>query len=449
MKSQADLLAGLSTLAPSDFAGEAYARILGRAPTPGERDQMVSALLSGETPTLLLGALRYGDEGRIRAVPAPGLRSRYVAQRLFRLPIVGALLQWANALARLPSSLKHFRALRALDVERNGQLHRDIAHRLDETRANLANLQAAIERRLEEMHAQARMMSTQLDATAARSEIGAIEARLDAATEQARTDTQVVAGHLGELRARVDALFPPALPDTLEVQGAPLVAVARERSGIAPETPFTELPSSARYAMFETVFYESPAVAEKQRVYLRYLDRDLGRRLPFLDLGCGRGEFLRILAADGLRPIGVDVNATSFPALRADGITVVEADLLAFLERDRETYAGVSLLQVAEHLTREQIDRLLALVIERIAPGGTFILETPNPLSPLALSHFHTDPTHVAPLPPEAMRYAVEAAGFERTRTLFQARVPSGQFAGSDPRAYYGDYAIIAARSNR
>jgi O-antigen chain-terminating methyltransferase len=198
--------------------------------------------------------------------------------------------------------------------------------------------------------------------------------------------------------------------------------------------------------MFETVFYESPAVAGKQRVYLPYLDLELGARFPFLDLGCGRGEFLRILAGAGLRATGVDVNPSSFPALRADGFDVVEADLLAFLERDRGTYAGISLLQVAEHLTREQLERVLAGVAQRLAPGGIFILETPNPLSPFALGVFHTDPTHVQPLPPEAARYAIEAAGLERTRTLYQARIPRDQFAGPDPRSYYADYAILAWR---
>ena len=34
-----------------------------------------------------------------------------------------------------------------------------------------------------------------------------------------------------------------------------------------------------------------------------------------------------------------------------------------------------------------------------------------------------------------------------RARTLFQARIPDGEFAGPDPRAYYGDYAIIARRA--
>jgi len=70
-------------------------------------------------------------------------------------------------------------------------------------------------------------------------------------------------------------------------------------------------------------------------------------------------------------------------------------------------------------------------------------------LSPFALGTFHTDPTHVNPIPPERMRYAIEAAGFERTLTLFQARIPEGQFAGPDPRAYYADYAIVGYRSSK
>jgi O-antigen chain-terminating methyltransferase len=104
-------------------------------------------------------------------------------------------------------------------------------------------------------------------------------------------------------------------------------------------------------------------------------------------------------------------------------------------------------LQVAEHLTREQIERMLTLLAARLAPGAVLFVETSNPLSAFALAVFHTDPTHVVPLPPEAMRYLVEAASFERTPTLFQARIPGDQFAGPDPRAYYADYAIIAWRT--
>jgi SAM-dependent methyltransferase len=187
-------------------------------------------------------------------------------------------------------------------------------------------------------------------------------------------------------------------------------------------------------------------VEAKQRAYLPYIDRELARRFPFLDLGCGRGEFLRILRGEGIAAVGVDSNPVVLAPLHAAGFDVVEQDLLQFLLNDRRTYCGASMLQVAEHLTNDQLERALALLAARLAPRAVLIVETPNPLSPFALAVFHTDPTHVAPLPPERVRYSIEAAGFEDARTLFQARVPQGQFAGPDPLAYYGDYAVIARR---
>src|SRR5207247_2228097 len=165
-----------------------------------------------------------------------------------------------------------------------------------------------------------------------------------------------------------------------------------------------------RYALFEALFYESPRVSDKQRIYLSYLDHDLSKRWPFLDLGCGRGEFLRILRGEGIQAVGVDINSTVIVPLRQEAFNVFEQDLLNFLETDRGTYSGASLLQVAEHLRHDEMERVIALVADRLAPGAPFILETPNPLSPFALAVFHTDPTHITPLPPERVRYQIEAA---------------------------------------
>ena len=458
MSGSADLLGELPHLSADEFARSAYEKILGRAPSIDEREQMTKALLQGEAPTWLLGSLRYGSEGRARGIAVRGLRLRYLAQRLYRVPVVGSAALWLSAVARLPTSLRYLRSLRQLDIVRRDEQLRTVAERFH---GEISGLRAELQRHNAEFGmvrgqgatVERHISAVREEAARARADVQEVATRLEAVicgvrdeTQHARADVRELSAHLADLRAKLDAIFPPPLDDSLEIAGAPLVAVARERSGIAPQTPVASLSSATRYAMFETVFYESPAVADKQRVYVPYLDRGLGGQFPFLDLGCGRGEFLRILTGEGFRAIGVDINPTSFPALRADGLEVVERDLLAFLESDRGTYAGASLLQVAEHLTQAQIEKMLTLLLPRLAPGGIFILETPNPLSPFALAVFHTDPTHVTPLPPEAMRYAIEAAGFERTRTLFQARVPSNQFAGPDPRAYYGDYAILAWR---
>jgi SAM-dependent methyltransferase len=248
-------------------------------------------------------------------------------------------------------------------------------------------------------------------------------------------------------RTRLDAIYPPPLPEVLTIAGDSLAALARERGGVASDVPFSALSKDARYALFETVFYDSRAVAAKQRIYIDYLDRELGRQAPFLDLGCGRGEFLHILRELGIDSIGVDSNADVIRRLQDESFTVVEQDIVAYLETNEQMYSGASMLQVAEHLSPSTIENVLTLLASRLLPGALLIVETPNPLSTFALGVFHTDPTHISPIPPERMRYSIEAAGFERATTLYQARIPANQFAGPDPRAYYADYAIIAYRT--
>ena len=486
MSGVAALLDELSQLSPKDFAQRAYETILGRAPTTEEASRMLEALLRGDTPTWLLGALRYGREGRSRAIEVPGLRARYLAQRAFRIPVLGALVQWLAALVRLPSSLRYFRAARQLDdwkQQDDRSRIEFVTERIDAMAAELRRLGAQIDAVYQQIEAAQRATRTIVDAelrslqgdlsvaTAslgeARTELHSLRGDVERAVQSAADDrsrtagveaalrnhaadaqarTEALANEVGAVRSRLDPILPSTLADSLEIEGTPLITMAREKSGIAANAALASLSSAERYALFEAVFYDPQTVSRKQRIYLPYLDRDLTRHFPFLDLGCGRGEFLRILAGEGIRAVGVDVNATSFPSLRDEGIDVVEGNLLAFLEADSRVYSGASMLQVAEHLDHETLERALALVAQRLAPGAIFILETPNPLSPFALSHFHTDHTHVAPLPPEAIRYAIEAAGFARTRTLFQFRIPPEQFAGPDPRAYYFDYAILAWR---
>lgn len=441
----ADPLSALALLPPGEFAQRAYETILGRAPTSSEREAIVASLMNGETRTWLVGALRFGPQGRARGVPVPGLRARYVAQRLFRMPVVGGLLQWVNALAGLPSTLRYLRATHQRDLEIAALLRRqDLDAAARSRTADLETAAQARERDRADVDARLSQLQDELRALRMAVEAGATAAA--ARVSQLERDVACSRDELAQLRAMVAPIFPPPLGDTLEVVPPPLAARALALRSLAPDTVIDALPGDERYALFESVFYDPAAVLAKQRVYLPYIDRRLTESAPFLDLGCGRGEFLHILRDDGIRALGVDINGACVAALRDGGFDVVHEDLVAFLERDRNAYAGASLLQVAEHLTFGQLERVLALLRDRIVAGGLLIVETPNPLSPFALGVFHTDPTHIAPLPPEATRYAIEAAGFSDARILYQARIPLDQFAGPDPRAYYADYAIIATR---
>ena len=72
------LLSELSEKPPGEFAMAAYETIMGRGPTPHECDQVIASLLRGDSPTWILGRLRYGAEGTRRAAEIPGLRMRYL-----------------------------------------------------------------------------------------------------------------------------------------------------------------------------------------------------------------------------------------------------------------------------------------------------------------------------------------------------------------------------------
>ena len=88
---------------------------------------------------------------------------------------------------------------------------------------------------------------------------------------------------------------------------------------------------------FEDLFRGSEQmIRDRQRVYL---DLVAGRE-PVLDAGCGRGEFLDLLAERGIEARGVDLDAGMVERCREKGHENVEqADLLDVLER---TPAGLA-----------------------------------------------------------------------------------------------------------
>ena len=352
----------------------------------------------------------------------------------------GSLRTWLAALLRLPESQQRLRGIERLITLERARSDRAARNREATIRDDVASVRREIARSIDALRGTSR---DRLDEYA---RLGEQHEELLKTIERLERDLAYVGEVAHQAKSALDRLLPPPLGDTLDVPGTPIVEPALRKCAALVSAPASRLAGHERYALFEAAFYDSAIVAAKQRVYVPYLERELARRLPFLDLGCGRGEFLRILRDEGITSVGVDCNPIGLAALRADGFAVVECDLVEFLETDDRMYAGASALQVAEHLAPERIEQMLALVAQRLAPGAPLIVETPNPLSPFALARFHSDPTHVAPLPPERLRFSIEAAGFERTRTLFQARAPGDPYAGPDPCAYYMDYAIIAYR---
>ena len=193
----------------------------------------------------------------------------------------------------------------------------------------------------------------------------------------------------------------------------------------APETivqlqSIKEQLSPIQYADFEQRFRGSREQIE-QRLQ-KYLPLFSGRK-EILDIGCGRGEFLELLAANGQQGLGLDLSDSMLEIARRKGLECYKEDALFFLKkRPDASLDGIFSAQVIEHFQPEYLRRVISEAFRVLRPGSPLLLETINPLSLFALSRIYfLDPTHCQPLHPEYMRYLLENSGFSAVEIIFTA----------------------------
>ena len=149
--------------------------------------------------------------------------------------------------------------------------------------------------------------------------------------------------------------------------------------------------------------------------------RDCGK---VLDLACGSGIFLELLAEAGIPALGVERNPAVVAWVRQHGWDVVEQDVFAFLEQTTETYDGVFCSHFLEHLPFEQVLHFFELLAPRVSAAGTVVLVVPNPESiRMHLFGFWRDPEHVRFYHPELLEAICRYAGLQVVSTN-RAEIP-------------------------
>ena len=102
--------------------------------------------------------------------------------------------------------------------------------------------------------------------------------------------------------------------------------------------------------------------------------------LPIADLGCGRGELVRLLTEHGATAVGVDTNTGQ--VADDDQQLLIEDDLFRWLDGQPDgSLRAVTSAHVVEHLPTDLQIRLVFEAYRVLAPGGVLVLETPNALS--------------------------------------------------------------------
>ena len=139
---------------------------------------------------------------------------------------------------------------------------------------------------------------------------------------------------------------------------------------------------------------------------------DAGSKI--LDLGSGRGDWLRLLSKEGFNPVGVEVNKVFAERTREQGFEVIHSEMMVHLARQPDDSLDlITAFHLIEHMNADKLIRLLDEIKRTLKPGGRVFLETPSPENlVVAACNFYADPTHHKPVNPHTLVFILKTMGF-------------------------------------
>lgn len=431
-----------------DFVTNSYRAILKREPDEAGFLHNLTLLRSGVYNKIdILSSLRYSDEGKLNNVTVNGLRFPATIRTLERIPIAGYLLQMLIALARLPAMIRHEREFQGYLVAQQlaiadhvNDTQRAVTSELDRHTSSLATIPDqlhALEMRLNETML-SRLMAEQEKLQRTEAELLLLSTRL---TDVSETLSQELGTHqsvLNSLKTDVNTLARNLVTD--------------ENRTIDELREWDQF-----YASFEEQFRGSAEeVEERLRFYLPFVTH-LKPESQILDVGSGRGDWLKLLRAQGFNPRGIEVNEVLAEHSRQQGLDVVGADMMVYLGQQADSSLDlVTVFHLIEHFNIGKLIRLLDEVKRTLKPGGLLILETPSPENlVVAACNFYADPTHYKPIYPQTLIFLLDRKGFGDLNLHYLHPVENSPFTGKFEGSqhldlwFFGprDFAVIARKA--
>lgn len=168
---------------------------------------------------------------------------------------------------------------------------------------------------------------------------------------------------------------------------------------------------------------EESEIEERLSVYIPIVSKlkEERQNVKAVDLGCGRGEWLKMLKNLGIDGLGIDINGEALKICEKKGLNVKKVDALTFLRQSPPSSVDlISAFHLIEHLPFETISDLLDEIKRVLKEGGLLIIETPNPTNILVSSYdFFLDPSHIRPIHPYLIKLLGTYKGFSESEAYF------------------------------
>lgn len=176
-------------------------------------------------------------------------------------------------------------------------------------------------------------------------------------------------------------------------------------------------PAGNRYTGFLLRMAAGVAARIKQGYITKYSDSG-GDRISILDIGCGCGEFLKMISSRLFEKYGLEVNACAAPFCEGESIKIYNQDI------EQEDFKGkkfdaVTLWNVLEHLDspKQKLLRIKGI----LKTGGILLIATPSTDS-IGFSRgggnwFHLDaPRHLFLYNTKSLLFLLKETGFRAVK---------------------------------
>ena len=189
------------------------------------------------------------------------------------------------------------------------------------------------------------------------------------------------------------------------------------------------------YLDFENKFRgPTDEISRRLKAYDLLLEKVLNysKKKKILDIGCGRGEWLKKCRELGFSCEGVEKDDSMVHSCVNQNLKIYKGDAIKVLKTlESSQFSIVSLFHVIEHLSHDQLLEVLKESKRLLTNDGILILETPSIDNlTVASRQFFLDPTHISPINPDALIFFLDYLGFNFSKYYF---LNPGQFSDKEP----------------
>lgn len=147
--------------------------------------------------------------------------------------------------------------------------------------------------------------------------------------------------------------------------------------------------------------------------YKKYFPTD--KSASFLDIGIGRGEMLTCFQNWGYNNyLGIDISPSTIDYCKSINLNckLVKSSAL-FLQEHKEKYDLITLIDVLEHIPREEVISFLHDIKNALKKNGILIIQVPNLQCPDGQLHMYNDITHLVGYIEHSLQQVLITAGFK------------------------------------